>query len=517
MGRHSRKGPVPAPEAPAVGAAEAYAPYDLTDLADPADPADPFDPFGPYPGPGPSHGAGPAYGHRYGEGHPAGGTGGVADHLRGEDTGAFAFPPTEVTGTFAAFPQGVDHSVRAQYVGLDETGAHAFPAFTSVEDTGTGPVLSAATGVRGGHPETHEAGGGWGVGPGTRYGDWTGVPRSDTPAFGIPQVRAAAPVPVAVPPVPGPRRAPEPTAPARPRPAADGAHPAPPGGGTAAEPADRPGRGRKIRTYTGMAAAVLTTALAVGVAVQVTGEEEGSRPSAARDGDPDRARDAAASRSDQRPSAPAVGAPSASPAAPAQTYEQKMAARLALDPALAGSGEFATVQGVAKAPGKGRLVRYRVDVEKGLPLDPALFAEAVQRTLNDKRSWAHDGEMTFERVPGGETGFVITLASPVTTGKWCAKSDLDTTVDNVSCDSASTERVMINAYRWAQGSVTFGPDKMFAYRQMLINHEVGHRLGHGHVSCRTPGALAPVMQQQTKSLNLEGISCKPNPWVYPGN
>ena len=68
---------------------------------------------------------------------------------------------------------------------------------------------------------------------------------------------------------------------------------------------------------------------------------------------------------------------------------------------------------------------------------------------------------------------MITLASPGTTAVWCAKSGLDTTEDNVSCDSAATERVMINAYRWAQGSKTYGDDRCYAYRQMLINHEVG--------------------------------------------
>ncbi len=194
-----------------------------------------------------------------------------------------------------------------------------------------------------------------------------------------------------------------------------------------------------------------------------------------------------------------------------------MAAQLPLDPKLTGPGTFDTVPGVAKGPGKGKIVRYRVDVEQGLGLDPMLFAEAVHRTLNDDRSWGHGGTRTFERVPGGKADFVITLASPGTTGVWCAKSNLDTVVGNVSCDSASTERVMINAFRWAQGSETYGPDQMLIYRQMLINHEVGHRLGHDHINCRTPGALAPVMQQQTKSLNIDGIECKPNPWAFPGN
>jgi hypothetical protein len=194
-----------------------------------------------------------------------------------------------------------------------------------------------------------------------------------------------------------------------------------------------------------------------------------------------------------------------------------MTRQFPIDPKLTGNGEFQAVPGYRKAPGKGRLIRYRIDVEKGIGLDPALFADAVHKTLNDPRSWAGRGAMAFERIATGEPEFVVTLASPGTTAKWCAKSGLDTTVDNVSCDSASTERVMINAFRWAQGSETFGPKAMHAYRQMLINHEVGHRLGNGHVNCRTPGALAPVMQQQTKSLEIDGVKCRPNPWVHPGH
>ncbi|MCZ9343247.1 DUF3152 domain-containing protein, partial [Streptomyces sp. TRM76130] len=74
---------------------------------------------------------------------------------------------------------------------------------------------------------------------------------------------------------------------------------------------------------------------------------------------------------------------------------------------------------------------------------------------------------------------------------------------------------MINAYRWARGAKTYGDDKIYAYRQMLINHEVGHRLGYNHVTCDKDGDLAPVMQQQTKFLEYNGIRCRPNAWAYP--
>jgi hypothetical protein len=268
--------------------------------------------------------------------------------------------------------------------------------------------------------------------------------------------------------------------------------------------------GARSRTFTGVAAAAVTTVLAVVVAGQVAdGRESGAT----------RSRSAADRAPDVRGAggAAATGSPSASPSATPLTFTQKMAATYPLKATLEGSGEFSAVPGTDKAPGTGQKYTYRVDVEKGLGLDAALFADAVQKTLNDDRSWAHDGERTFERVSSGKPDFVITLASPGTTAEWCAKSGLDTTEDNVSCDSASTERVMINAYRWAQGSKTYGDDHIHAYRQMLINHEVGHRLGYSHVNCDKDGELAPVMQQQTKFLDHDGIHCLANPWPYPEN
>ncbi|MCX5154936.1 DUF3152 domain-containing protein [Streptomyces sp. NBC_00291] len=384
-----------------------------------------------------------------------------------------------------------------------------------------------------GHPEQREPGGAWGasaftdIDTGSVFVDRPGVPRartaapparnSDTPAFGTPAVGfpKVTVAPAAASPAADPGEA-------RVATGAQGLIPGPrtpeaapeAGGDTPEKPAA--GRGRKIRAYTGVAAAAVTAVLAVVVATQVLAEGEAGKGKSQAGPEDSQGRavpgQSPASRSDDRlkPDAPA-------PAPVELTYDQKMALQLPIDAKLAGPGAFDTVPGVAKAPGKGKLVRYRVDVEQKLGLDAQLFAEAVHRTLNDPRSWGHNGAMTFERVPGGEADFVITLASPGTTGVWCAKSGLDTTVDNVSCDSASTERVMINAFRWAQGSPTYGAGQMFAYRQMLINHEVGHRLGHGHVNCRTPGELAPIMQQQTKSLNIDNIQCKPNQWVFPGS
>ncbi|MEU9555938.1 DUF3152 domain-containing protein [Streptomyces fumanus] len=423
----------------------------------------------------------------------------------------------------------------------DGTPAHGLPR--TVEG-GPGTPARGVPQARGGHPEQREAGGGWGELRGRADADGAGqVPGVQLPRQRQRQRQRQAPVPG------GPRqdyldafgadgdafraegdgfatRTP-PSAPADPyatvtdwnaaedavrtrgtaRAGVDG----PPAQSRAGAPgeADKGGKGR---TYTGIAAAAVTTVLAIVVAGQVTdgrADDAGSRTAA------DQARDLHVPAPDV--SRPAKTGPGATGAKAPLTYAQKMSRTYPLSPTLKGSGKFDAVPGVAKAPGKGQKFTYRVDVERGLRLDGGLFARAVQETLNDDRSWAHNGARTFERIHSGHPDFVITLASPGTTADWCAKSGLDTTIDNVSCDSAATERVMINAYRWARGAKTYGDAKIYAYRQMLINHEVGHRLGHNHVTCDKDGDLAPVMQQQTKFLEYDGIRCRANPWPYPND
>ncbi|MEU1704895.1 DUF3152 domain-containing protein [Streptomyces sp. NPDC005706] len=414
----------------------------------------------------------------------------------------------------------------------DGTPAHGVPRLPDgTPAQGTPRVGGGVSRARGGHPEQREAGGGWGEfkgaagGAGTAPGG-TGMPGGPAtagarqgaggPGTALPRQRRRQGGPRqdyldafdedidVFDPRPGRRPGPdgrqgphdpdaEPVAGVGSGPGGDGSE--------AAVPAQR--SGGRSRAFTGIAAAAVTTALAIVVAGQVADGHDGSGL---------QARSATGQAGDAR--APGGNAPAAAPSVAALTYDQKMARTYQLSAGLKGSGKFDAVPGLDKAPGGGQKYTYRVDVEQGLGLDGELFAEAVQKTLNDDRSWAHDGARTFERISSGKPDFVITLASPGTTATWCAKSGLDTAEDNVSCDSASTERVMINAYRWAQGSETYG-DKIHAYRQMLINHEVGHRLGHGHVTCDRDGELAPVMQQQTKFLDHDGIHCRPNPWPYP--
>ncbi|MGJ5753514.1 DUF3152 domain-containing protein [Streptomyces puniciscabiei] len=403
----------------------------------------------------------------------------------------------------------------------DGTPGHGAPRLPDGTPAHGTPRFHDGASARGGHPEQREAGGGWGefagaAGPGAVLprqrpaGPRAGSgPRqeyldafADGRAGGVgldDDIDVFAPRPGTPHPAEEhPADAPEADAPEVD--AGDAPPAGPPGPRSAGLPAQR--FGGKGRAFTGIAAAAVTTVLAVVVAGQVTASQhDGGHSGSATD----QARDART---------PGGQTPSASPGTVTLSYEQKMDRKYPLSSTFKGSGKFDVVPGFAKAPGTGQKYTYRVDVEQGLGLDGELFAEAVQKTLNDDRSWAHGGARTFERISSGKPDFVITLASPGTTAQWCAKSGLDTTEDNVSCDSAATERVMINAYRWAQGSKTY-VDKIHAYRQMLINHEVGHRLGHGHVTCQKNGELAPVMQQQTKFLDHDGIHCLPNPWPYP--
>ncbi|MGP4113038.1 DUF3152 domain-containing protein [Streptomyces sp. 4N509B] len=300
------------------------------------------------------------------------------------------------------------------------------------------------------------------------------------------------------------------------------------GGGTGGGGRGAGGPGRRAgwgRSLTGVAAAAVVTVLALVTVGQLTDPDEDVPDSGAADAagadeltgptQPDGSGEAGGV-GPADPEGREPGGGDGRTSEPEPTFDELMETTVPLDPDLTGSGELVPVAGSDPAadPDAATVVRYRVDVEEGLGIDPEFFADAVHRILSDERGWGNDGERSFARVAAGTYDFVVTLASPGTTADWCDRSGLDIREDNVSCNSSSTERVMINAWRWAQGSETYGDD-IRGYREMLINHEVGHRIGYPHALCPSEGALAPVMMQQTKFLTTDGITCVANPWPHP--
>ena len=166
------------------------------------------------------------------------------------------------------------------------------------------------------------------------------------------------------------------------------------------------------------------------------------------------------------------------------------------------TGVLAVVPGRTAPTDGALLTRYIIEVEQGLAVNHECFAEQVEAVLADARSWAGDESISLERVDSGLVDFRVTLASPATTDARCAPMETD---GMYSCWDG--ERAMLNVWRWEHGTPEFDGD-LSTYRTYLINHEVGHGLGHNHRRCPGEGEVAPVMQQQTVALS----GCLPNGW-----
>lgn len=132
------------------------------------------------------------------------------------------------------------------------------------------------------------------------------------------------------------------------------------------------------------------------------------------------------------------------------------------------------------------------------------FETIVYTALNDPQGWPRAG-VTF--VPGsdGVCDMTLILASPdqmTTFSEECS--------EEYSCRVGDS--VVINVTRWngATDEWLAAGGTVDRYRVMVVNHEVGHRLGHfdNETVCGGEGQPAPLMQQQ--SMGLQG--CVPNEW-----
>ncbi|MEU8017628.1 DUF3152 domain-containing protein [Micromonospora parva] len=255
-------------------------------------------------------------------------------------------------------------------------------------------------------------------------------------------------------------------------------------------------------------AQLMAVAVAVGAAVMVVAEGQGGKPGA------------------ERLTAEEVGTPAplvAGPLPPSADPSPVDVVSPSPSPVLrvpgpvpsAGTGRFG--YDVRSGPVLGRageVRRYRVAVESGSAEDAAEFADAVQVALAGPGSWVDSGRLRLQQVPGAAPrDFTVYLATARTAGRMCAQGGVDIRINGkpyTSCRAPG--KVIINLDRWRLSVphyVSAGVP-LAVYRTYVVNHEVGHQLGHRHERCPGAGRAAPVMMQQTLFLN----GCRANPWPY---
>ena len=177
-----------------------------------------------------------------------------------------------------------------------------------------------------------------------------------------------------------------------------------------------------------------------------------------------------------------------------------------------GAGTYTVLPGQSTVVGSGPLRRYTVEYENGITgVDLNAFATIVDSTLANPKSWAGSG-FSLQRVASGAVDFRITLVSSLTVRSICGYEEQIET----SCFTPENgNRVVLNNARWVRGAVAYTSD-IDTYRLYMVNHEVGHALGNAHQFDCLANGLAPVMMQQTKSVQAQnGALCRPNPWPNP--
>ena len=158
----------------------------------------------------------------------------------------------------------------------------------------------------------------------------------------------------------------------------------------------------------------------------------------------------------------------------------------------------------AKQSSTTMTVTYDVTTKGALYASLPEFKQLANQTLNDSRGWVRMNVRFVEVASGGRFTLVLAQAEQLPSYSSGCSAEY-------SCRAG--RYVIINQDRWmgATQSWNNGGGSLRDYRHMVVNHETGHWLGHDHESCGGPGQAAPVMQQQ--SISLQG--CSFNAWPLP--
>ncbi len=157
----------------------------------------------------------------------------------------------------------------------------------------------------------------------------------------------------------------------------------------------------------------------------------------------------------------------------------------------------------------GPIRHFRLAMESNIDVVSMTdFTAKVDETLGDPRSWIAGGKYRLQQVAASSSyEFTIYLVTSNTTRHMCAPLP---TNGFTSCRQGSHVVLNLDRYMTSVSDYRSAQVPLDTYRAYMINHEVGHALGHSHERCPAKGAPAPVMQQQT--LGLHG--CVANAWPY---
>lgn len=146
-------------------------------------------------------------------------------------------------------------------------------------------------------------------------------------------------------------------------------------------------------------------------------------------------------------------------------------------------------------------VTYDVTTRGSITADLQTFKTLAQQTYDDQRGWRRLGVSFSQVASGGNFTLVLASADQLPIFSSSCSSDYSCRVGRY---------VIINQDRWLGATTSWNNagGSLRDYQHMVVNHETGHWLGHGHSQCGGAGQAAPVMQQQ--SINLQG--CHFNPW-----
>ena len=146
-----------------------------------------------------------------------------------------------------------------------------------------------------------------------------------------------------------------------------------------------------------------------------------------------------------------------------------------------------------KSQSNPRVVRYRIISWGNVVASLEDFRTKVAETLNDPRGWVR-ANVRFEEVSSGYSVSVI-LSDPAHVGALSGCSS------ELSCTWGN--QVIINDVRWREGTEPSRAAGMSTrdYQHMVVNHEMGHYLGHHkHIESCPNGGPAPIMLQQSTGM-----------------